>query len=65
MINNSDRNVKTWAGGGAGLWPALPAATVRLMAPQATGVSNTRYNLKKLTIIATADIMSDLVYILV
>ncbi len=22
--------MKTWAGGGAGLWPALPAATLRV-----------------------------------
>ena len=39
--------MKTWAGGGAGLWPAPPAATVRFMAPQATGVSNTRLDFKK------------------
>ena len=39
--------MKTWAGGGSDLWPPPPRPrSRRFRAPQAPGLSNTRYNPK-------------------
>jgi hypothetical protein len=39
--------MKTWAGGGAMAGPPSPAAPSEFQAPQAPGLSNTRYKHKK------------------